>query len=141
MQDCPPLGTQLRHCQPQRWRRFYLLPEGALPQDHDDIATALHRFFSLLNAVGVNRAEPLLVTTCAWGDPPLASRPPELSQLLPAAHWRDVPGALPADQTTEVFASVVNKNQLTALMTDWVLTGRTADVMVFPASVAWLCHP
>ena len=142
-----PIGSELRHHLPQRWVRFHFLPGGervaaTVPQKTE----ALSRYLAVLTALcEAAPADPLLVVTCGWGSAAPAARHPDLVDLLPAEAWQSVPAASSGDLLTTVYASALQLGRdddvLRELLLTWVADDRTADVILAPASLAWLFHP
>ena len=142
----PPLGTLLRDAFPERWVRFHYLPDGvriaATPAERVEV---IDRYRSVLAALDAEAEEQLLVTTCGWGPGIPASRPPDLAELLPGTHWRDVAPISSGDTAASVYATSVPADVKATgwqeFLLTWVADARTADVIIAPPSCAWLVHP
>lgn len=105
-------GTEVRRRYPDRWTRFYTLPDGErIARTDEQRAEQLHRYLSVLDALG---APQLLIT---WG------------LDLPATAWRGAQAS--AVDTAEDLVPLLRA----------VADDRAHDVIVAPADVRWLFHP
>lgn len=142
----PPLGSDLRAALPERWVRFHYLPDGErIAGTADQRNEVLRRYRDMLQALDAPAEEHLLVTTCGWARTGPAPRPPDLAELLPATHWRDVPPTKPDDLLTSVYATSIAADVDDPALADflllWAADNRTADAIIAPPSCAWLFHP
>ncbi len=142
----PPLGTLLRTALPERWVRFHYLPDGGrIASTPAERVEVIGRYRSVLAALDAEAEEQLLVTTCGWGPGIPASRPPDLAELMPGTHWRDIAPISPGDTDASVYATSVpadiEVDGWQEFLLTWVADARTADVIIGPPSCAWLVHP
>lgn len=142
----PPLGSNLRAYHPDRWVRFYYLPDGErIARTRAQRAEVLSRFQAVLAELGDNNNDRLVVTTVGWGPSTPAPRPPDLAALLPGAYWREVPADSADDLASSVYATSVAAAHSDPTMAEflmvWVADELTAEAVIAPPSLEWLMHP
>lgn len=119
----PALGTELRTLYPDRWVRYYTLPEGErIARTDEQRAEQMHRYLSVLVALGT----PALVTTVRWKGSGAA--------VLPATYWRDA-------AEYAVYVSAVDSAEDLVPLLRLVADERAVEVIIAPADLSWLVHP
>ena len=113
-----PLGAELRLQFPDRWTRYYTLPDGErIARTDEQRAEQMYRYLAVQNALGT----PALVTTCESG-------------LVTAAQWRDAGGFT-------VYASAVDSAEDLVPLLRMVADDQASEVIVAPTDLSWLVHP
>lgn len=146
---CEPLAHQLKFTFPDRWLRFYSLPDSKrYPENEEEYVGLLQRFNSVLGELADDGETIVLLTTGYSGTTEPIRSDPELLELDPDARpWRSVAMHLIETSFSDptywhVFASdrrwrLGLFDSLVRKVADDILV----NVMLVAPDCSWLLHP